>query len=288
MNLFGGWELGVGSSILWNAMSSRIYTIGVIALAGGLIVTACGGGSTPQRPAATAKADGPGTITGKALFDGESPGRTVIRMGADPNCKPHEPIAVGKITGALSEALLVGPDRGIKNVFVYVKDGLGDRVYATPTTPVVLDQQGCQYEPHVFGVQVGQPVEIKNSDPTLHNVHAVPKSNAEFNFGQQNDKAPIITKTFDKPEIGLSFRCDVHGWMRAYANVVTHPFFAVTKDDGSFEIKGLPAGTYTIEAWHERLGTQTTKVTISDGAAAATASFTFKPEAEGPGRSLRP
>jgi len=260
-------------------MSSRIYTVGVIALAGGLFVTACGGGSTPERPAATAKADGPGTITGKVSFDGESPGRTVIRMGGDPNCKPHEPVAVGKTTGALSEALIVGPDRGIKNVFVYVKDGLGDRVYATPTTPVELDQEGCQYEPHVFGVQVGQPVEIKNSDMTLHNVHAIPKANAEFNFGQENEKAPIITKTFDKPEIGVSFRCDVHGWMRAYANIVTHPFFAVTKDDGSFEIKGLPAGTYTIEAWHERLGTQQTKVTISDGAAAATAAFSFKPEA---------
>lgn len=266
-------------------MSSRIYKIGVIVLAGGLAAACGGGSSTPERPAATAKADGPGSITGKVSYDAESPGRTVIRMGADPNCKPHESVAVGKITGALSESLIVGQDRGIKNVFVYVKNGLGDRIYATPTTPVVLDQNGCQYEPHVFGVQVGQPVEIKNSDPTVHNVHAIPKSNQEFNFGQQNDKAPTVTKTFDKPEIGLSFRCDVHGWMRAYANVVTHPFFAVTKADGSFEIKGLPAGTYTIEAWHEKLGTQTQTVTISDSAAAATAAFTFKPEA---GSSLRP
>ena len=254
--------------------------VGVIAVVGGLAVSCGGGNSTPERPAATAKADGPGVVTGKVTFDGEQPGRTVIRMGADPNCKPHEAIAVGKITGALSETLIVGTDHGIKNVFVYVKDGLGNAVYATPTTPVVLDQEGCQYEPHVFGVQVGQPVEIKNSDPTVHNVHAIPKSNAEFNFGQQNEKAPAVTKTFDKPEIGVSFRCDVHGWMRAYANVVTHPFFAVTKDDGTFEIKGLPAGAYTIEAWHERLGTQSTTVTISDSAATATASFSFKPEAE--------
>jgi uncharacterized protein (DUF2141 family) len=110
-------------------------------------------------------------------------------------------------------------------------------------------------------------------------VHAIPKNNEEFNFGQQNEKAPAFTKMFTKPEIGVSFRCDVHGWMRSYANAVTHPFFAVTKDDGSFEIRGLPAGTYTIEAWHEKLGTKETKVTISAGAAAATAAFSFKPEA---------
>ena len=252
-------------------MSSRIYTIAVIALASGLFVTACGGGSTPERPAATAKADGPGSVTGKVTFDGEPPVRTPVKMAADPNCKPGPE--------SLSETQIVSADKGLKNVFVYVKDGLGNAVYETPTKPIVLDQSGCRYEPHVFGVFVGQPVEIKNSDMTLHNVHAIPKSNEEFNFGQENEKAPIVTKTFSKPEIGVSFRCDVHGWMRAYANVVTHPFFAVTKDDGSFEIKGLPAGTYTIEAWHERLGTQTAKVTISDGAAAATAAFSFKPEA---------
>jgi hypothetical protein len=128
-------------------------------------------------------------------------------------------------------------------------------------------------------VFVGQPVAIQNSDPTLHNVHANPKDNDEFNIGQPDEKAPVITKTFSQPEIGVSFRCDVHGWMRAYANVVTHPFFAVSNDDGTFEIKGLAPGTYTIEAWHERLGTQTQQVTISGGAPAATAGFTFKPEA---------
>jgi plastocyanin len=255
---------------MMSRMSSRMNFIGVIALVGGLMATACGGGSTPERPAATAKADGPGSVTGKVIFDAEPPARTQIKMAGDPNCKPGPE--------SLSETTIVSADKGLKNVFVYVKDGLGNAVYETPTKSIVLDQVGCRYEPHVFGVFVGQPVEIKNSDPTLHNVHAIPKTNEEFNFGQQNDKAPIITKTFDKPEIGLSFRCDVHGWMRAYANVVTHPFFAVTKGDGSFEIKGLPAGSYTIEAWHERLGTQTQQVTISAGAAAATAAFMFKPE----------
>jgi hypothetical protein len=253
---------------MMSLMSSRVNVIGVIALAGGLLATACGG-STPERPAATAKADGPGSITGRVTFDGEPPVRTPVRMAADPNCKPGPE--------SLSETTIVSADRGLKNVFVYVKDGLGNAVYETPTAPIRLDQVGCRYEPHVFGVFVGQPVEIKNSDPTLHNVHAIPKSNEEFNFGQQDDKAPIVTKTFTKPEIGVSFRCDVHGWMRAYANVVTHPFFAVTGDAGTFEIKGLPAGTYTIEAWHERLGTQTQSVTISEAAPASMAAFTFKP-----------
>ena len=240
----------------------------VIALTAGLVTAACGGGSTPERPAATAKADGPGSVTGKVTFDGKPPVRTPLKMAADPNCKPGPE--------SLSESTIVSADGGLKNVFVYVKDGLGNAVYETPTAPIRLDQAGCRYEPHVFGVFVGQPVEVKNSDPTLHNVHAIPKNNDEFNFGQQNEKAPIIAKTFAKPEIGVPFRCDVHGWMQSYANVVTHPFFAVTKDDGSFEIKGLPAGTYTIEAWHERLGTETQQVTISDGA--VTAAFAFKPE----------
>ena len=234
----------------------------------GLLAAACGGG-TPERPAATAKADGPGTVAGKVSFDGEPPARSALKMAADPNCKPGPE--------SLSETTIVAADRGLKNVFVYVKEGLGDGVYETPSQPIVLDQIGCRYEPHVFGVFVNQPIEIKNSDPTLHNVHAVPKANAEFNFGQPNEKAPSVTKMFDKPEIGISFQCDVHGWMRSYANVVTHPFFAVTKDDGSFEIRGLKPGTYTIEAWHERLGTQTQQITISDAAAAATAAFSFKP-----------
>ena len=250
-------------------MTSRIHILGVMAVTAALAV-ACGGGSTPERPAATAKADGPGLVTGKVSFDGEPPVRTPVKMAADPNCKPGPE--------SLSETTVVSADRGLKNVFVYVKDGLGNAVYETPVAPISLDQMGCRYEPHVFGVFVGQPVEIKNSDPTLHNVHAIPKNNEEFNFGQQDQKAPVVTKTFTKPEIGVSFRCDVHGWMRSYANVVTHPFFAVTKEDGSFEIKGLAPGTYTIEAWHERLGTQTQQVTISESAPAVMAAFTFKPQ----------
>jgi hypothetical protein len=254
-------------------MPRRIHSRLVFAIVMTAVAAACGDGAGggAERPAANARPDGPGVVTGKISYDGAPPTRRPIQMEADPNCTPAE-------AQALSETTIVGPGGGVQNVFVHVKDGLGNRIYETPTAPIVLDQQGCRYEPHVFGVHVGQPVEIRNSDPTLHNVHAIPKVNDEFNFGQQ-PRTPPGTRMFDEPEIGLAFRCDVHGWMRAYANVVTHPFFAVTSDDGAFEIRGLPAGTYTIEAWHERLGTQTQQVTISEGSPSVTASFSFKPAA---------
>jgi plastocyanin len=188
-------------------------------------------------------------------------------MDSDPLCMPEGP--------QTSEVLIVGPGNGLQNAFVYVKDGLGaEHKFTAPQTPVVLDQKGCKYTPHVFGVQVGQPVIIVNSDPTLHNVHAVPKANAEFNFGQAM-KGMKTTRMFDKPEVMVPFRCDVHGWMASYGGVLEHPYYAVSNADGTFEIKGLPAGTYTIEVWHEQLGTQTTKVTV-DGKTSAMANVAFK------------
>ena len=254
-------------------MARRAYTaIPVFILT--VLAAACGGGNTEQAaPAPDAPATNPvdpataGNISGRVTFAGTAPKPAPVRMDSDPNC-----VQQGATT--TDEAVVVGDGGGLQNAFVYVKDGLGDRTFQAPQAPVVLDQKGCKYFPHVFGVQVGQPVTILNSDPTLHNVHAVPKANTEFNFGQAN-KGMKTTRMFDKPEVMVPFRCDVHGWMAAYGGVLSHPFFAVSTADGSFEIKGLPAGTYTIEVWHERLGTQTTKVTV-DGKAGAKANVAFK------------
>ena len=146
-----------------------------------------------------------------------------------------------------------------------------------PTTAFVFDQKGCHYSPHVFGVQVGQPIEIVNSDATLHNIHAMPKTNKEFNTAQ-----PIqgmkTSHTFEAKEesVVIPFKCDVHGWMNAFVGVLDHPYFAVTKNDGTFSIPNLPPGKYTLAAWHEKLGTQTLEVTVAAKESKSDANFTFK------------
>jgi plastocyanin len=193
-----------------------------------------------------------------------------IKMNADPVCVKEN------TTPQFQETYAVGSDgKALANVFVYVKDGLGNYVYDTPTMPMTIDQKSCRYHPHVFGIRVGQPLEILNSDPTLHNIHALPKGNAEFNTGQ-----PIqgmkTTHTFTQKEVMVPFKCDVHGWMNAYVGVLDHPYFAVTKEDGKFELNTLPPGTYTIEAWHEKLGTMTQSVTLGPKDTKEVA-FTFKP-----------
>ena len=146
--------------------------------------------------------------------------------------------------------------------------------FDAPTEPVKLDQQGCRYRPHVLGIRTKQPLEISNSDDTMHNVHAMPEANREFNVGQAI-KHQVERRTFTKREVMVPFKCDVHGWMHAFVGVMDHPYFAVTHDGGKFELKNLPAGTYTVEAWHEKLGTQTQKVTIAEKQAAEV-TFTFK------------
>lgn len=252
--------------------------LGFLALFMLVIAVACGGGSEPQTPATSAEPSAPaeapldpataGNVTGTVVLDGAAPKAAVIRMNSDPVCMRE---AKGPQT---TEFFVVGDGGALANVFVYVKDGLGNRTFAAPTTPATLDQKGCHYVPHVFGVQVGQPLEILNSDPTLHNIHAIPKANQEFNMGQ-----PIqgmkMTQTFATPEVMVPFKCDVHGWMNAYAGVLAHPYFAVSGTAGKFEITTLPPGSYVIEAWHEKLGTQTQNVTIAEKETKDIA-FTFK------------
>lgn len=211
----------------------------------------------PSGPAAATKVDESqaGDIAGKVVLEGPPGKNDAIKMNADPVC-------VREVKGVQTQEFFVVGDGGaLQNVFVYVKDGLGSRTFDTPTETVVLDQKGCRYHPHVFGVRVNQPVQILNSDPTLHNIHALPKANQEFNTAQpiQNMKT---SHTFTAKEVMVPFKCDVHGWMNAYVGVLDHPYFAVSGNDGKFDLKTLPAGTYTIEAWHEKLGTQTQSVTV--------------------------
>jgi plastocyanin len=242
------------------------------------LTAACG---SPAPPAAT-KSGGSkrvdpataGALSGRATFSGQPPEAEVLKMTSDQAC------VQGSTPNQVSDAVLIAADGGLKNVFVYVKDGL-DPAYGfdVPTAAVVLDQKGCHYAPRIVGVRAGQPLDIVNSDATLHNVHALPMANPEFNQGQ-----PIqgfrTTRTFTTPEVMVRFKCDVHSWMAAYVGVVAHPYFAVTKDDGSFEIPNLPPGTYTIEAWHEKFGVHVAKVTIGDKQSQTTA-FTFTAKAEG-------
>ncbi|MDO8674818.1 MAG: carboxypeptidase regulatory-like domain-containing protein [Candidatus Omnitrophota bacterium] len=207
-----------------------------------------------------------GSVTGTIKYDGAVPNFKEIKMDADPMCMALHKEAV------YPQTLVLGDGQTMGNVFVYVKNAPAGN-YTAPVDPVVIDQKGCNYDPHVVGVMVNQPVKILNPDGTLHNVHAITKVNQEFNMAMPKFRTEVI-KTFDKPEFMFVMKCDVHPWMIAWVSVLPNPFFAVTKADGKFEIKDLPAGTYEINAWHEKLGTKTATVTVTDGATAAS-DFTF-------------
>ncbi len=217
--------------------------------------------------AAPAGATGSAVITGTVSFAGTPPAPAKIAMDADPVCQMQH--------GAHAQAEDISVANGLlKNVLVYVKEGLGSATFPAPSTPARLNQQGCWYEPHVLALQTGQPFEVVNSDGTLHNVNAKPLVNQPFNVAQPV-QGMKTTKKFDKPEIGIKIKCNVHPWMHAYVHVLAHPFFGITGADGVFTLKGLPAGTYTLEAWHEQLGNATQTVTVGAGETKSV-TFTFK------------
>ena len=224
--------------------------------------------AAPERPekgegtaAIASLQEGDATITGTVTFAGEPPNLPPIEMAADPDCAGMhtEPVQ--------AQTLVLGEGNSMGNIFVQVKDTFAQGDYPPPSVPVVIDQQGCMYDPHVVGMLAGQPLQFWNSDGILHNVHGTPQQNREFNLGMPGSRTEASVE-LNTPELYVPVKCDVHPWMSAYVAVMTHPYFDVTEDDGRYEIT-VPPGTYTVEAWHERLGTQTSEITVADGETAS-------------------
>lgn len=212
-------------------------------------------------------AQGGATLTGKVKFTGTKPAMSKIDMSEEPKCKAKYQAS------PTDETVVVNANGTLANVFVYVKSGLPASYTApAPAAAVTLDQDGCRYHPHVLGILVGQKLAIKNSDGILHNIKAKGTKNRPFNISQPTTMTS--ERTFTAPEVMVPLECNVHGWMHAWLGVLSHPFYAVSGTDGSFTIKGLPPGTYVVEAWHEKFGPQTATVSVT-GSETKTADFSF-------------
>lgn len=206
-----------------------------------------------------------GSITGTVTYEGKVPNLRPIAMDADPTCaRKHE----GKVANAM---LLLGEGQTMGNILVAVTNP-PDKEYPTPGEPVVMDQDGCLYHPRVLGIQTNQTFKILNSDGIMHNVHALPDVNKEFNMAMPGSRKEA-EKKFPKEEGTFQVKCDVHPWMQAWVTVFEHPYYDVTEADGKFEIEDVPDGEYDVTAWHEKLGTKKGKVKVEGGE--ATLDFTF-------------
>ncbi|MGH9730096.1 MAG: carboxypeptidase regulatory-like domain-containing protein [Candidatus Acidiferrales bacterium] len=219
-------------------------------------------------PQAGNAASGTGEIAGKIYFKGTAPKLLPLDMGKDPVCVSEHSAAVHSQDGAVNN------NGTLPNAFVYVKSSTVQLPRTAPTNSVDLAQEGCMYEPHVLGVMVGQPLQVLTLDPTTHNIHVVPTANREWNVTQQPGSPSIIRK-FTHPEIMIPVHCNEHPWMKAYIGVVDNPFYAVTSNDGSFVLKNVPPGEYTLAVWTATFGTQEQKVTVRAGET-ATADLTFE------------
>jgi plastocyanin len=211
-----------------------------------------------------------GVLFGTIHFTGKRPARTPINMSEDPACvaahhgKPYD------------ESVVINRNGTLANVFVYAKSGLEGKTFEIPSEPVTIDQNGCWFVPRVLGIQTGQVLRVVNSDPVTHNIHPMAQINREWNHSQGAGDPPLARK-FLKPEVMIRVKCNIHRWMHAFIGVVDNPYFAVSGTDGSYEIRNLPPGDYVIGVWHETLGTQEQKITISPSGKTSL-SFTFKGE----------
>jgi hypothetical protein len=197
---------------------------------------------------------GAATLKGVVRFEGAAPQPKPISMAADPSCAKQYSSPV------FAQEVMTDTKGDLQNVVVFVSDGLGDRTFDPPTQPVVVEQKGCMYQPHVLAVRANQPLQVVNDDPTSHNIHPTPANNREWNKAEAPGSK--MEEAFAREEIAIPVKCNVHPWMRGYVAVFKHPFFAVTGKDGSFDLNNLPPGTYTIKAWHEKLGVSTQTITI--------------------------
>jgi plastocyanin len=233
-------------------MDKHSFYIGIFSLLLICVVTVCVAGRGAALPA-----PGGASVTGVVKFKGTAEKPTRIDMSADPFCAKAHP------TGATTEDLITDTDGGLENVVIYVSEGLGTTAFPVPDTPAVMEQKGCQYKPHVLAMRAGQKLNVVNSDATTHNIHPTPNNNREWNVSQPQG-APL-QQVFAREEVAIPVKCNIHPWMRSYIAVVKNPYFAVTGKNGAFELKDLPPGTYTLQAWHEKLGNKTKTITVSGG-----------------------
>jgi plastocyanin len=196
-----------------------------------------------------------GSVTGSVVLGGKGPKMKTINMAAEPSCaKEHA-------APATTQEALVGKGGALENVVVYLQGDFTKYKFDAPANPAAITQKGCMYDPHVVVLETGQSFQVINADPVTHNIHPLPKDNREWNESQPPGSAPI-NQTFAHQEIAIPVKCNIHPWMKAYIAVFNHPYFAVTGKDGSFDLKNVPPGSYTLVAWHELYGTSQQPVVV--------------------------
>src|SRR5215475_482067 len=243
----------------WNIVAGMAM---LVAFTGNLLAASGASGAANPAPAGSGA-----SVVGKVKFTGQVPQPTKLSMNADPTCaKLHS-------GPAMSQEFLTGSDNTLGNVIVFISDGLTGRAFDVPAEAVTFEQKGCEYAPHVVALRANQKLKMVNSDNTTHNIHPLPANNREWNKAEP--AGTTLEETFPREEVAIPVKCNVHPWMKSYVAVFKHPYFAVTGKDGSFQLPNLPPGEYTVEAWHEKLGTMTQKITVAAGES-KTVDFTFK------------
>jgi hypothetical protein len=237
-------------------MKRRIRVF-IFAAASVFAISGCShAGNESSPPAAAVDPSTAGAITGTVTLGGAPPAAKPIDMSASPACVQANPSPV------VPPIVVTGDKGALANVVVYVKDAPASYRFDTPAETEILQQKNCMYEPHIIALMTGQPFEVQNNDPTMHNVHPLPKRNRQWSTSQPAGSA-ALKEAFTRPEFAMPVLCNVHPWMRALVFVFDHPYYAVTTKAGNFALKNLPPGTYTVEAWHESLGTQDQTVTVA-------------------------